>query len=168
LLHRRVEQLVLAALPGEPGDLPPSSAGSEAHWLDEPDDEPDPDTGKPFWSGVDVYWSKSKIYWCETDDNDEDWFVIARTTNRTAASSKTHCGPVALSSTSPCSRCQRAHASCGASFACVVAVSVPMVPLPAASILPGGRSAADRLRQGSWVEAEVVGERSGGGRSVWC
>lgn len=32
----------------------------------------------------------------------------------------------------------------------------------------GGGSAADRLGQGSWVLAEVVGERSGGGRSVWC
>lgn len=55
--------------------------GSDAHWLDEPigpDKEPDPDAGKPFWSGVDVYWSKWKLYWCETDDHDEDWFVIAR------------------------------------------------------------------------------------------
>lgn len=56
-------------------------AGSEAHWLDDPiglDEEPAPDAGKPFWSGVDVYWSKWKLYWCETDDHDEDWFVIAR------------------------------------------------------------------------------------------
>ena len=69
-------------------------------------------------------------------------------TNRTASSCETRCDPVALSSTSPCSRCQRAHASCGASFACVVALLVPMVPLSAASIPPGSRSAADRLRPG--------------------
>lgn len=64
------------ALPGQGG-----LCGSEAHWLDEPiglDEEPGPDAGKPFWSGVDVYWSKWKLYWCETDDHDEDWFVIAR------------------------------------------------------------------------------------------
>ena len=56
-------------------------AGSVAHWLDEPtgsDKEPDPGAGKAFWSGVDAYWSKWKLYWCETDDHDEDWFVIAR------------------------------------------------------------------------------------------
>jgi hypothetical protein len=33
---------------------------------------------RPFWSGVDVYWSKWKLYWCETDDDDTNWFVVAR------------------------------------------------------------------------------------------
>lgn len=66
-------------------------AGSEAHWLDEPDDEPSP--AHPH---------------------------VARPAR-------------------PCVLRRR-----------VVAVSVPIVPFPAASIPPGGRSAADRLRQGSW------------------
>lgn len=31
-----------------------------------------------FWSGVEDFNKKLKLYWCETDDHDEDWFVIAR------------------------------------------------------------------------------------------
>jgi hypothetical protein len=30
-----------------------------------------------FWSGVEDFRTKWKLYWCETDDHDEDWFVIA-------------------------------------------------------------------------------------------
>lgn len=31
-----------------------------------------------FWTGVDDFNKKLKLYWCETYDHDEDWFVIAR------------------------------------------------------------------------------------------
>ncbi len=31
-----------------------------------------------FWSGIDIYEAKRKLYWCETSDHDGDWFVIAR------------------------------------------------------------------------------------------
>ena len=31
-----------------------------------------------FWTGVDAYRARWKLYWCETDDHDEDWFVVAR------------------------------------------------------------------------------------------
>lgn len=31
-----------------------------------------------FWNGVEDFNKKLKLYWCETDDHDEDWFVIAR------------------------------------------------------------------------------------------
>lgn len=30
-----------------------------------------------FWRGVEDFNKKLKLYWCETDDHDEDWFVIA-------------------------------------------------------------------------------------------
>ncbi|WP_437796486.1 hypothetical protein [Sorangium sp. So ce693] len=56
-------------------------AGDEAHFLDDVEtneNEEESRTVPPFWSGVDVYWSKWKLYWCETDDHDEDWFVVAR------------------------------------------------------------------------------------------
>jgi hypothetical protein len=54
--------------------------GDEAHFLDDVDEglEEESRIVPPFWSGVDVYWSKWKLYWCETDDHDEDWFVVAR------------------------------------------------------------------------------------------
>jgi hypothetical protein len=28
-----------------------------------------------------VFWAKWKLYWCETEDHDEDWFVVARSVN---------------------------------------------------------------------------------------
>lgn len=31
-----------------------------------------------FWNGVEDFNKKLKLYWCETDDHYEDWFVIAR------------------------------------------------------------------------------------------
>jgi hypothetical protein len=55
--------------------------GDEAHF---PCDPPAPIPPEQvvevpiFWSGVDIYEAKWKLYWCETDDHDEDWFVIAR------------------------------------------------------------------------------------------
>jgi hypothetical protein len=54
--------------------------GDEAHFLDDVDEglKEESRIVPPFWSGVDVYWSKWKLYWCETDDHDEDWFVVAR------------------------------------------------------------------------------------------
>jgi len=55
--------------------------GVEAHFLDGVGDETNEEESRtvpPFWSGVDAYWSKWKLYWCETDDHDEDWFVVAR------------------------------------------------------------------------------------------
>lgn len=35
-------------------------------------------TTRAFWSGVESFNQKWKLYWCETDDHDEDWFVVAR------------------------------------------------------------------------------------------
>lgn len=35
-------------------------------------------TTRPFWSGVESFNKKWKLYWCETEDHDEDWFVVAR------------------------------------------------------------------------------------------
>jgi len=32
----------------------------------------------PFWSGVESFRVRWKLYWCETEDHDEDWFVVAR------------------------------------------------------------------------------------------
>ncbi|WP_438006437.1 hypothetical protein WME89_48965 [Sorangium sp. So ce321] len=53
-------------------------AGDEAHFLHDETKGEESGTVPPFWSGVDVYASKWKLYWCETDDHDEDWFVVAR------------------------------------------------------------------------------------------
>lgn len=35
-------------------------------------------TMRPFWSGIESFSKKWKLYWCETDEHDEDWFVVAR------------------------------------------------------------------------------------------
>jgi hypothetical protein len=32
----------------------------------------------PFWDGREGFNAKWKLYWCETEDHDEDWFVVAR------------------------------------------------------------------------------------------
>jgi hypothetical protein len=55
-------------------------AGSDVHFLDEPEEvqETEAHSPEPFWSGVDIYWSKWKLFWCETEDHDEDWFIVAR------------------------------------------------------------------------------------------
>jgi hypothetical protein len=60
--------------------------GAEASVLYQPDVEGDGEPGAAksplpsdlFWSGVAIYESKWKLYWCTTDDHDEDWFVVAR------------------------------------------------------------------------------------------
>jgi hypothetical protein len=42
------------------------------------DAEPSPIPSDVFWSGVAAYDAKWKLYWCTTEDHDEDWFVVAR------------------------------------------------------------------------------------------
>jgi hypothetical protein len=44
------------------------------------DDEDRGNDGEDVFDGppVPVFWAKWKLYWCETDDHDEDWFVVAR------------------------------------------------------------------------------------------
>lgn len=74
------ETAMLAALPSAQGSLPGSN---EYHMMDfdpsvpeegptEVYDEP------PFWDGRESFRGKWKLFWCETDDHDEDWFMVAR------------------------------------------------------------------------------------------
>lgn len=32
---------------------------------------------QPFWSGIDDFRNKWKLYWCQTEAHNEDWFVVA-------------------------------------------------------------------------------------------
>ncbi|APR78507.1 Hypothetical protein A7982_03854 [Minicystis rosea] len=70
--------------------LPEQGAtGATEHFLDDEegeeadthDDETDASDYDEDGDGrtVPVFWAKWKLYWCETGDGDEDWFVIART-----------------------------------------------------------------------------------------
>lgn len=34
---------------------------------------------------VPIFWGKWKLYWCETPDHDEDWFIVARSADEAAA-----------------------------------------------------------------------------------
>jgi hypothetical protein len=76
--------------------------GAKEHFLDEGDDEDAgeedveveaPDEGEATPTTEDdgdqgddkdavrrapVFWARWRLYWCETDDHDEDWFVVAR------------------------------------------------------------------------------------------
>jgi hypothetical protein len=41
-------------------------------------------TEPPFWSDVERFREKWKLFWCETEDHDEDWFVVARSPEEAA------------------------------------------------------------------------------------
>lgn len=70
----------------------PSSDGCKTHFPDEVEinkhvgtgsvAEPAPES--PFWRGAKFYASKWKLWWCETGDHDEDWFVVARSEREAA------------------------------------------------------------------------------------
>lgn len=58
--------------------------GSRVHILDI-DDAEAPGEVAIFWSGAAGYNAKWKLFWCETGDHDEDWFVIARNADDAAS-----------------------------------------------------------------------------------
>lgn len=67
--------------------LPKPGLGDETHFIDDvaTSDGEEQDVTRPFWDGVDVYRSQWKLYWCETSDHAEDWFVVAKTIDEARA-----------------------------------------------------------------------------------